>query len=941
MIIRLDKSKTISTSQNNVIGPSTSLLRTDYTVNDSTSIYVAPNGSDGNPGTQASPKLTIDGAIAALGTKQFITLISNGFVGDLVFDAPLTTTNNVLTIQSRRSTVAYIQHQGNQMISSTTTTANWNDISVSPSGVWVATTDDATNNIYYSNDGYNWSLSTTRPSGAVSTVHCNKNGRFVCAVTTGTLYYSDDGDTWTTTGLATTSPSWRDITSDDTGAFIATSAGSVTKGIFYSSDGTTFSNVDTRLAGACDYGNGKFVVVAYGTTLSDQFLLYSQDGQTWAASQKQIYNSNGRVWINPFSGRWFFCQSNGPKLLQYSDDEGNTWINSGLDANPRDLTFVDENTLYACYLADTSQDSKITKSTDDGVTIDSEITTPNDEQYISITNYNGFIRMVSYQDTTSGNPSYIYHLNDVLFRATNTLRLNNLYLDGLDTARIGVYGGDNSITIEWCDFDGISYAHVVNSDTTFTNTVCRNSEYATLNSSTTTANNSIFDNISKTVIDNYGNSISVNHCVFYDCFRGVRLNDSVSSVTLKNSIFYRCVYDVQSLETQVTLSYSITNGILEKTSTGTDVVQNVKPLFHDVLEGDFKIRHESEGYPIESFGILAGDDSKDFGAWDFTFTVSSIDWIRYHFEGDKIEANREFVDIISNSDYTYTGTFYRSQIDQVEQYTINSKKSSYTNDMYKFKHIEEQNTTLQVFPVDEGKFTPANQGGLIYDTNSISERWKFNVNSSDLSNLETWFGNERPEGWYITILSIAGSTGAYTVYPFKIVGYSQGQLILENYHNKTPGSGFSSVVDGNYAYYISKGLLACILKYTGQVGDLYEFEAQGLDQKFIKNQWVDYWFYDNYFNDLGSRSYFRIISNTDDKIYTDNPLNISLVLNNTNVAIIDLAMMKCIPSSIRGQYRQEGQFGKHGNDFYNTTITQDQNIDQSGFTTCIYHIIRG
>lgn len=54
---------------------------------DADSVWVAPNGNDGNPGTQAQPKKTIKAAIAALGGgRTNINIFRNGYVGELVFE---------------------------------------------------------------------------------------------------------------------------------------------------------------------------------------------------------------------------------------------------------------------------------------------------------------------------------------------------------------------------------------------------------------------------------------------------------------------------------------------------------------------------------------------------------------------------------------------------------------------------------------------------------------------------------------------------------------------------------------------------------------------------------------------------------------------------------------------------------------------------------------
>src|SRR3990172_2345320 len=60
---------------------------------DTNAIWLAKNGSDASAGTQAGPKLTLAGAIAALtATKKTIHIFRNGYVGDLLFTQSSTQT---------------------------------------------------------------------------------------------------------------------------------------------------------------------------------------------------------------------------------------------------------------------------------------------------------------------------------------------------------------------------------------------------------------------------------------------------------------------------------------------------------------------------------------------------------------------------------------------------------------------------------------------------------------------------------------------------------------------------------------------------------------------------------------------------------------------------------------------------------------------------------
>ena len=54
--------------------------------NDVDCIWLALNGNDANPGTQALPKLTFSAAIAAVITHKVVHIFRNGYVGELIFN---------------------------------------------------------------------------------------------------------------------------------------------------------------------------------------------------------------------------------------------------------------------------------------------------------------------------------------------------------------------------------------------------------------------------------------------------------------------------------------------------------------------------------------------------------------------------------------------------------------------------------------------------------------------------------------------------------------------------------------------------------------------------------------------------------------------------------------------------------------------------------------
>ena len=76
------------------MGPTTSTtLRTlkNTSPDDTNTIWLAKNGNDANPGTQASPVLTFQQAVSLLGgAKTTIQMFRNGYTGNLIWEEDFT-----------------------------------------------------------------------------------------------------------------------------------------------------------------------------------------------------------------------------------------------------------------------------------------------------------------------------------------------------------------------------------------------------------------------------------------------------------------------------------------------------------------------------------------------------------------------------------------------------------------------------------------------------------------------------------------------------------------------------------------------------------------------------------------------------------------------------------------------------------------------------------
>lgn len=80
---------------------------------DTNTVFVAPNGNDADPGTEAQPKLTLDGAAAALGgLLTTIQIIRNAYVGDLVIVVSGNVTLGTNNLQAVEGEVGILESDG-------------------------------------------------------------------------------------------------------------------------------------------------------------------------------------------------------------------------------------------------------------------------------------------------------------------------------------------------------------------------------------------------------------------------------------------------------------------------------------------------------------------------------------------------------------------------------------------------------------------------------------------------------------------------------------------------------------------------------------------------------------------------------------------------------------------------------------------------------------
>lgn len=211
-------------------------------------------------------------------------------------------------------------------------------------GVWVASGPSA--GLYYSEDGKNWTK-------------CDSvNGTFDCIVYANNLwvaggsfiYYSADGKTWT---RHNTMGNVKDLVYADgiwVGCMGVVSMSGWINGLFRSSDGQNWTQLDSGSFTAIAHANGMWVAAGVKSTTNSRGLLYSYDAQTWektnitscvfysisygdgvwvaaAGSKSEIgglcYSLDGKVWMpSDISTGSFLCATYADGMWVVASDSG-------------------------------------------------------------------------------------------------------------------------------------------------------------------------------------------------------------------------------------------------------------------------------------------------------------------------------------------------------------------------------------------------------------------------------------------------------------------------------------------------------------------------------------------------------------------------------------------------------------------------------------------
>ncbi|MBR4025954.1 MAG: hypothetical protein IKJ01_00155 [Lachnospiraceae bacterium] len=162
-------------------------------------------------------------------------------------------------------------------------------------------------------NGTKWGSSYSISGGIVNAI-CNANGRWVIGQN-ARISYSDDGKTWNNSGVSTETVKCVCNAND---IWLATST---YNGLWYSTDGKTWSKVCTEKFNKVYNANGLWVALSS----ANKGLWYSNDGITW--NQSNV--TNGYFYSIYYSNNLWVVGGNNVKGLWYSTD-GKTWNQSNV-----------------------------------------------------------------------------------------------------------------------------------------------------------------------------------------------------------------------------------------------------------------------------------------------------------------------------------------------------------------------------------------------------------------------------------------------------------------------------------------------------------------------------------------------------------------------------------------------------------------------------------
>lgn len=204
-----------------------------------------------------------------------------------------------------------------------------------------------------------------------------------------------------------------------------------------------------------------------------------------------------------------------------------------------------------------------------------------------------------------------------------------------------------SLDMSWCEIDDISpindidsYAIYSDDDVNINNCDFHDGDYGIyMESSAATIEKSLFYRFilgESLHIKGNGSSIIIRHNTFYQNYTAIELEDNDGDEVIKNNIIHdNNVYGIYA-EVSVNQTYSVNTDVNVNVVDGASVV-NSNPLFvnegdYDPDDTDLTLRLTIFGYPFDSPAYLLADDTTpdiDAGGWNITPVGESSTWTSF------------------------------------------------------------------------------------------------------------------------------------------------------------------------------------------------------------------------------------------------------------------------------------------------------------------------
>lgn len=229
--------------------------------------------------------------------------------------------------------------------------------------------------------------------------------------------------------------------------------------------------------------------------------------------------------------------------------------------------------------------------------------------------------------------------NSYFFKCNDDIEFNNIYFETnyLDYA---IYANGQNITCKWCTFTGFdNYAIHNASNLTFYNSKL----FSCLNGLESTGNldiqESVFYKVDNYAVNHSGSVLICVHNTFYSCGYFLYLTGTITSQNVKDCIFsFAYDYAIYS-STTISASYCLySRGLL---SSGVFISSyNYSPVFVKTLANneDLNIKTRAGGFELPT-SIAQGNasDSKDIGAYDYSYTETAKSDIEIELESTPID----------------------------------------------------------------------------------------------------------------------------------------------------------------------------------------------------------------------------------------------------------------------------------------------------------------